>query len=211
MKKTILTCLTAIALIATPSCTTTSGNTSIGDVLGNVLGSLGSSNTASGLLNMVIGHFKIDKSELIGTWSYTAPGCAFTSENLLAKAGGNVAAENVKSKLAPAYQSVGISASNTRFVFNEDNTFNARIDGLPLSGTYTYDADSGCIKMKMAIMSMTAYITRTSSGLALTYESKKLLNVLQTVSALSSNSTIKAVGDLSKQFDGVRVGFELAK
>ncbi len=205
---------TMVALVMTvPACTTMNGTGSNGmsDVLSGVLGGLANRNTANGLLNMVIGYVKIDQRELIGTWSYSAPGCAFTSENLLAKAGGSVAAENVKSKLESAYRHVGMSASNTVFVFNEDNTFSARVDGLPMSGTYTYDADAGSIKMKMTLMSATGYITRTSSGLALTFESKKLLTVLQTVSALSGNSTVKAVGDLSKQFDGVRVGFELKK
>ena len=205
MKKIVLVAVAALTLALT-ACTTAGGSG-----LGNILSGLGSQNTINGLLNMVIGHVTISQEELIGSWAYSAPGCAFTSENLLAKAGGSVAAENVKAKLQPAYQAVGVSASNTTFVFNRDNTFNARIDGLPMSGTYTYEPTSGTLKLKMALFSVTGYITRTTSGLALTFESKKLLNVLQTVTALSGNSTVKAVGDLSKQFDGVRVGFELKK
>lgn len=205
MKKIILSIVAVVALSFTACTTTGSGS------LGNILSGLGSQNTINGLLNMVIGHVTISQEELIGSWAYSAPGCAFTSENLLAKAGGSVAAENVKAKLQPAYQAVGVSAANTTFVFNRDNSFSARIDGLPMSGTYAYEPSSGALKLKMPLFSATAYITRTTGGLALTFESKKLLTVLQTVSALSGNSTVKAVGDLSKQFEGVRVGFELAK
>jgi len=46
--------------------------------------------------------------------------------------------------------------------------------------------------------------------LALTFESKNLLKVLQAAAALSGNSTLQTVGDLSKQYDGVRLGFEMA-
>ena len=63
----------------------------LGGVLGGVLGGLGG-NTVDGLLGLVIGSVKINESDLYGAWYYTEPGCAFTSENLLAKAGGAVAA-----------------------------------------------------------------------------------------------------------------------
>lgn len=216
MKKVYISIIAALALIAS-SCGQmlgTTGSTSgggLGDVIGNVLGSLGSATTGNSLLNMVIGYIKIDQSELIGTWNYTAPGCAFTSEKLLAKAGGAVAAGQVQEKLQPVYNSIGIKSSNTYFTFTQDNKFQAKVNGIPFSGTYTYDKESASLKMNTVLLSLTGYLTRTTNGMALTFESKKLLTVLQTVSALSGNSTIQTVGDLSKQFDGVRVGFELAK
>lgn len=206
MKKIFIALIASMGLMFA-GCTTSGGLGS----LDGILNGLGGQSTINGLLNMVIGHVTISQDELIGSWHYNAPGCAFTSENLLAKAGGSVAAEKVKTKLQPAYEYVGVNASNTTFVFNRDNTFSARVDGIPMSGTYTYEPKSGTLKLKMLLMSATGYITRTTSGLALTFESKKLLSVLQTVSALSGNSTVKAVGDLSKEFDGVRVGFDLAK
>ena len=208
MKKTIYSMALLLAsMMGLASC----GTTGTGLDLGSILGGLANQGTANSLLNMVIGHIKIDQRELIGTWYYQAPGCAFTSEKLLAKAGGAVAAANVKEKLTPAYKSVGIGANNTGLTFTEDNKFSGKIDGLPLSGTYTYDAASGTLKLKMPLMSATGYITRTTSGLALTFESKKLLTVLQTASALSGSSTLQTIGDLSKEFDGARVGFELTK
>ena len=68
---------------------TGSGGT-LGSVLGGILGVLGSQNTVDGLLGLVIGSVTVQESELYGAWYYTEPGCAFTSENLLAKAGGAV-------------------------------------------------------------------------------------------------------------------------
>jgi len=182
----------------------------LGNVLGGVLGGLGSQNTIDGLLGLVIGSVKVQESELYGSWYYAEPACAFTSENLLAKAGGAVAAEHCKEKLLPVYNSLGISAQNTQFQFTQDHRFAGNVRGIPLSGTYTYDPSSGTINLKTMLFSTNAYITRTQSGLGLTFESKNLLKVLQAVAAISGNSTLQTVGDLSKQYEGVRLGFEIA-
>lgn len=189
------------------------GNGTLGDILGNVLGGvLGGlgGNTVDGLLGLVIGSVKVNESELYGSWYYTEPGCAFTSENLLAKAGGAVAAETCKEKLLPVYNTLGINSNNTQFQFTQDHQFAAKIKGIPLSGSYAFDPSSGTLKLQTMLFSSNAYITRTTSGLALTFESKNLLKVLQAVAAISGNSTLQTVGDLSKQFDGVRLGFEMA-
>ena len=182
----------------------------LGNVLGGVLGTLGSQNTVDGLLDLVIGSVKFSEQDLYGVWYYNAPACAFTSEKLLAKAGGAIAAANIQEKLAPVYNSVGISALNTAFQFTQDHQFSGNIRGIPLSGTYSFDASSGTIKLQTMLFSTNAYITRCTHGMGLTFESKNLLKVLQAAATLSGNSTLQTVGDLSKQYDGVRLGFELA-
>ena len=161
-------------------------------------------------ITSVIGLDKVSAQNLIGSWTYSGPGCAFTSENLLAKAGGAVAAETCKEKLLPVYNTLGINSNNTQFQFTQDHQFAAKIKGIPLSGSYAFDPSSGTLKLQTMLFSSNAYITRTTSGLALTFESKNLLKVLQAVAAISGNSTLQTVGDLSKQFDGVRLGFEMA-
>ena len=182
----------------------------LGGVLGGVLGGLGSQNTVDGLLDLVIGSVKFSEQDLYGTWVYYQPACAFTSENLLAKAGGAIAAANINEKLVPVYNSVGLSSQNTMFQFTQDHQFAGKIKGIPLSGTYTFDPSSGTIKLQTMLFSTNAYITRCTNGMGLTFESKNLLKVLQTIAAVSGNSTLQTVGDLSKQYDGVRLGFELA-
>lgn len=188
---------------------TASGGT-LGSVLGGILGVIGSQNTVDGLLGLVIGSVTVNESELYGAWYYTHPGCAFTSENLLAKAGGAVAAETCKDKLLPVYNTLGISSQNTQFQFSQDHQFAAYVKGIPLSGTYTYDPSTATIKVKTMLFSSNVYVTRTTHGLAFTFESKNLLKVLQTIAAMSGNSTLQTVGDLSKQFDGVRLGFDMS-
>ena len=192
-----------------------SGNGSLGDVLGSVLGGvlggLGSQNTVDGLLGLVIGSVKVQESELYGAWYYAQPACAFTSENLLAKAGGEVAAAQIEEKVKPYYDQVGISASNTQITFNQDGTFSSRIAGTNFSGTYTFDESSQQIKLKGLLLSINCYTKREINGISILFEAKKLLTVLQTMSALSGNANLQTIGDLSKQYDGVRVGFDMKR
>ena len=204
IKTTIATCLTAV-LVATgvASCGT-------GTNLGQVLSTIGSGGTLGNIFTSVIGLDKVSQQQLIGTWGYAGPGCAFTSENLLAKAGGAVAAETCKEKLQPVYNTLGISSQNTQFQFTQDHQFAAYVKGIPLSGTYTYDPSTSTIKLKTMLFSSNMYVTRTTHGLGFTFESKNLLKVLQTIAAMSGNSTLQTVGDLSKQYDGVRLGFDMA-
>jgi hypothetical protein len=47
--------------------------------------------------------------------------------------------------------------------------------------------------------------------MAILFEASKLLTVLQTMAALSGNQSVQAVGDISKTYDGLRVGFDFTK
>ena len=162
-------------------------------------------------ITSVIGLDKVSAQNLIGSWTYSGPGCAFTSENLLAKAGGEVAAAQIEQKLQPYYQQVGISASNTQITFKQDGTFSSKIAGTNFSGTYTFDESSQQIKLKGMLLSINCYTKREINGISILFEAKKLLTVLQTMSALSGNSNLQTIGDLSKQYDGVRVGFDMKR
>lgn len=207
MKKLILMVMAAFMLQA--NCNAQS----VKDVLSNILGSSTSSSNSSisDILGSVIGSSKLTAKNLVGTWKYSSPGCAFTSENLLAKAGGEIAATTVENKLKTYYNKVGIKSSNTYFTFNSDGTFTSKIDGKSWSGTYTYDESSNAIKLKGVLLSISGYATKTTNGISLLFESKKLLTLLQTVSKFSGNTTLSTLGTLSKNYNGVRMGFDMKK
>lgn len=162
-------------------------------------------------ITSVIGLDKVSAQNLVGSWTYNGPGCAFTSENLLAKAGGEVAAAQIEEKMLPYYQQVGISSSNTQITFKQDGTFSSRIAGTNFSGTYTFDEASQQIKLKGMLLSINCYTKREINGISILFEAKKLLTVLQTMSALSGNANLQTIGNLSKQYDGVRVGFDMKR
>ena len=214
---------------AAAATTTTTNNTSatvnsaatVAGVLGAILGgsnagngSNSSSNAGSiinGILNNVIGSGTFKQADLCHTWKYSKPGCAFTSENLLAKAGGEIAASKVENKLEGYYKKFGFSSSNTYFTFNTDGTFSAKIDGKAWNGTYTFDEKTHAIQLKGLLLSASGYATKTTNGISLLFDQKKLLNLIKALSAFKGSSTLSAVGSIANNYDGMQVGFEMTK
>lgn len=204
---------------------TTNSGYSAGSVVAGVLGGLlgggtttGSSSTGSsiinGILNNVIGSATFSQADLCAhTWKYSKPGCAFTSENLLAKAGGEIAASKIEEDLSKYYSKFGFSKSNTYFTFKTDGTFAAKIDGKAWSGTYTFDEKTHAIQLKGLLLSASGFATRTANGISLLFEQKKLLTLVKTLSKLNltGSTTMSAVSSIVDNYDGVRVGFEMTK
>jgi len=113
--------------------------------------------------------------------------------------------------LSTYYKKVGFSSSNTYIKFNEDGSFESKIDGKSWKGTYTFDEKTHAVQLKGLLLSASGYATKTTSGISLLFESKKLLTLVQTLTALSGNATLGTIGNISKNYDGVRVGFEMSK
>lgn len=177
--------------------------------MGQVLSAMTNGTGVVNAITSVIGLDKVSAQTLIGTWQYRSPGCAFTSENLLAKAGGEVAAVQIEEKLLPYYQQVGISANNTMITFNQDGTFSSRICGTPFSGRYTFDEATQKITLKGLLLTVNCYTKREMNGISILFEGKKLLSLLQTLAAFSGNQNLETVSEISKNYDGVRVGFDM--
>ena len=204
--------------IATSTNATSNAGSAVAGILGAVLG--GNSNSSSsagssiinGILNNVIGSGTFSKQDLCAhTWKYSKPGCAFTSENLLAQAGGEIAANKVEEKLGEYYSKFGFSSSNTYFTFKTDGTFAAKIDGKSWQGNYTFDEKTHAIQMKGLLLSMSGYATKTTNGISLLFDQTKLLNLIKTMGALKGSSTLSAIGTIANNYDGMRVGFEMTK
>ena len=201
----IMICVASICMLALTTATVVSCGA------GTFLQTVGSGGTVGNIFTSVIGLDKVTEKGLIGTWRYDSPGVAFTSENLLAKAGGEVAATKIEQELTPYFQQAGITAQNTSVVFNEDKTFRATIAGKSFGGTWSYDESLAKVTLQGLLISVNCYAKQEYGGIALLFESKKLLTVLQTVAMLSGNSTAQKVGDLSKNYDGIRLGFDMKK
>lgn len=182
------------------------GASLLSGILGGSDSTLG---TVGSVLTSVLGIDKLSSTQLVGSWRYSQPGCAFTSDNLLAQAGGEVAASQIKSKLNSVYSSVGVSSSNTAFQFDNNGQFSGKLMGVPLSGTYTYSESSGEINMKATLINLKGYVKGTTSGIALLFEGSKLLSIMQTVASMSGNGTLSAIGELSKNYNGLRLGFDM--
>lgn len=207
MKKAFFPLLAAMTLMMS-SCFstgygTTSNNSTTGSVLTNVLGAV--------LSNVLLGGMTFDQSSLLGSWNYSAPTAAFTTEQALTKAGGAAAVSSIASSLASNYSNIGINRSNTSFSFQEGNKFSAKVNGIPFSGTYTYNPQNGEIALKTATETIKGNVTKTEKGMGLMFDSTQMVNILKKEGKVSNTEAVQAVSKLAKSANGARVGFELTK
>ena len=207
MKKTSLTLLVAEALMISSCMTsglgTTSSTGSNSNVWGNVLGAV--------LGQVLLGGMTYDQSGILGSWNYNAPSAAFTTQQALTRAGGSATIANMSSSLASNYNNIGINRNNTSFSFLDGNKFSAKVNGIPFSGTYTYNAQNGEIALKTATETIKGNVTKTEKGMGLMFDSKQMTNILQKEGKVSNIAAVQAVSKLAKSADGARVGFELTK
>lgn len=202
MKKKTLIFMATVVLVLSGCMSGQSG-------LSGILGTVTNGETIGNVITSVLGLTKVTQRDILGTWKYYQPGCAFTSEQLLKKAGGEVVAAEIKTKVKPYYDKAGVSSSNTQITFSEDGKFSAIVAGRQFGGTYTYDEASAKISMKTLLFTVNCYAKKNAGSMGFLFEASKLLNVLQMLSALSGSSDLSAIGDLAKQYDGVRIGFDM--
>ena len=209
MKKTFLTLSAAMMLLLSSCMTTglgtgtTATNNSSGDVLGSVLGAV--------LSNVLFGGSLFDQSSMLGNWNYSAPSAAFTTEKTLTNAGGTTAIANMNSSLASNYNNIGITRNNTSFSFLAGNKFSAKVNGIPFSGTYTYNPQNGEISLKTSTETIKGNVIKTAKGMGLMFDSTQMANILQKEGKVSNTTAVQAVSQLAKSADGARVGFELTR
>ena len=202
MKKKTLIFMATVVLVLSGCMSGQSG-------LSGILGTVTNGETIGNVITSVLGLTKVTQRDILGTWKYYQPGCAFTSEQLLKKAGGEVVAAEIKTKVKPYYDKAGVNSSNTQITFSEDGKFSAIVAGKQFSGTYTYDEASAKISMKTLLFTVNCYAKKNAGSMGFLFEASKLLTVLQMLSALSGSSDLSAIGDLAKQYDGVRIGFDM--
>ena len=90
----------------------------------------------SGVANAVANKVTGESASLTGTWAYVGPDCKFESDNLLAKAGGEVAAKQVEDKMSGVLEKLGFKEGTT-YTFNADSTYTSVVGGKTVNGTYS--------------------------------------------------------------------------
>ncbi len=226
MKKiSILAAFVAASLTFTSCFTTGPGTTSstgsdAGSVLGGILGQGGISQTGGDILGNIIGGLLtkgLTEQSIYGTWVYQSPEVRFESENLLAKAGGQVVAGNIERKLESYLTKVGIKKGVTTYTFNEDKTYAITTGGKIVSqGTYTFNAKSLTLKMQgtMGLLNQNCTVGMDGTNLCFLYDADKLLSVMNSVGSVlgqvsSGAGTVASV--LGDNYKGMKVGLAMSK
>jgi len=166
----------------------------------------------TGVAKAVVGDKATTESSIIGTWKYVGPQCQFESENLLAKAGGEVAAKEVEEKMQIVYDKVGMNGC--QYTFNEDGTYSYTVKKRTTSGTYTFDNEAKTITMKGKLgVKTVAHVTVTGNDMSLVFNADKLMSVLKLITGATSkvNSTAATINSVAGTYDGLMLGFELKK
>ena len=166
----------------------------------------------TGVAKAVVGDKATTSSSIIGTWKYVGPQCQFESENLLAKAGGEVAAKEVEEKMQTVYDRIGMSGCE--YTFNEDGTYSYTLKKRTMSGTYTFDDKEKTITMKGKLgVKTVAHVTVTGNDMSLVFNADKLMSVLTTITGTVSkvNSTAATINSVAGSYDGLMLGFDLKK
>ncbi|MBP3821838.1 MAG: DUF4923 family protein [Bacteroidaceae bacterium] len=227
MKKNIITAAILAASLTLSSCGTTGAN-ALGSILGGAAGTTtGTTDTGSVLgsagatiLNSLLGSIlssSLTEQSIVGSWTYQQPEVRFESENLLAKAGGEVAASSIEQKLNTYLSKVGITKGATTYTFKEDKTFAISTGSKTIStGTYTFDANSKTLTLQgsLGLLNQTCTVGMDGTNLCLLYDADKLLTAVNAVGGVlgKANSTLGSITKLlGNSYQGMKLGFQLAK
>ena len=183
----------------------------------NAIGSLFGGNkktstvaTVVKILGSVLGQFydTTTKTALVGKWSYDEPAIQFESENLLKKAGGAVASQGVADKLVPYFEKVGFKQGSLALELREDNTCTYTIGGNSFDGTYEFNDAEKKLTLKTPLFPLpAAYLSVVGDQMAMTFDSSKLLSLVQIVGQVTNQPSLSAISNLAESYDGMKTGF----
>ena len=177
-------------------------------------------NTGGNMLTNLVGNLlnggTVSERDLVGTWTYNGVSCVFESQNFLAQAGGVAASSALEAKIDEQLKRYGISKGVTRFTFNADKTFTATLNGRNMSGTYSLDPSTKTLRLQFVggLLNLQPQVARNGNGIALLFESDKLLGLLGTASSFlgkMGNSNLAMVSSLLGNYQGMRIGLKLSK
>lgn len=215
MRKPIIMAALLSTLLLSSCGTTSLGTQGTGLFSGANAGTTGGAASALGsvLTNLLGGSSAVTASDLQGTWTYRKADCVFETQNLLLKAGGEMAAAKIESQLESQLGKVGITPGACSFTFNSDGTYVATIGQYNLTGNYTLNTKSNTLTMTYlaGIGRISPKVVKTGASISLLFEGDKLLSMVQKVGKLSSNSTVNSLSSLINSYDGMLVGMQLSK
>lgn len=204
--------IVAIAVLCS-LCGSQNAHADLKDFLGKIGGD---SNAIGGITNVIadIVGGDIELKDLTGSWAYVAPAVSFKSDNLLKKAGGAAAAAKIEKEIEPYYQKAGLTGLT--MTFNADSTFVMKVKRMELKGNVTKDKNGQYLFEfkafgKIKTGSMTAQMSRSGKNVKLTFDVSKLISLVEKISAISGNASIKGLSALLSSYDGLNAGFELKK
>lgn len=174
---------------------------------------------AAGILGAVLGSIlgqnnQISQEQLVGTWTYNGSACKFESENLLKQAGGDFIASSVEGKIDDTFSKIGIQKGTSSITFASDGTCQYAMGDRVIAGTYEFDQATGKLTVigTVGLVKTEGYVVKDSdNSINVLYDADKLLDLVNMISAKTSNTSIKTISSLLGSYDGIKVGMNLTK
>ena len=174
-----------------------------------------SSSAVKDAITAVTGGKSVTATNLVGTWSYVNPAVALESNNVLKNVTGSVASAEVEKKLNAYCEKVGLKEGALVYTFNADSTFSCLYKKKTIAGTYSLNQSAKTVTLKfgknLSLNTFTAHVLLGSGKLDLLFNVDKLFSLLDKLSTMTNNSTLKLANSLASQYDSIKVGLELKK
>lgn len=159
---------------------------------------------------------KVDLFTVEGEWAYVKPDFKLESDNLLSKAGGELAAKKMEEKAADLMAKVGFTEQSV-FSFNNDSTYTLSNGKRTLKGTYSLNKETKEIIMTPRFgKSFTGKVVKNAldpKKMSLLFHADNLMSFVKGISGAlaqrSNNKTISAANALLNNYSGAMFGFEL--
>ncbi len=190
------------------------GQTASAQSLKGILGKVAGNSTITDIVEQATG-INLSKGDIKGTWNYTGIAVKLESENLVKSAAAGVAAGQVEEKLDEYLSKIGLKEGAFSFTFNEDNTFTTKVKGKSFNGTYTLSDDGTSLTLHygktISSKGFTTNVSIKNTTFEILFEADRLLDLLVKITSATNNSTLKTIGTLAGQYDGMKIGLELQK
>ena len=196
--------IAVIAATAVAAPATASADSKL-DMLGDAL---------SGLAEGVFTKSNLQLEDIVGEWTSTGSAVCFQGDDFLKKAGGAAASKVVEEKIDPYYKKLGLD--NAVLMVNEDGTFKIVAKKLSLSGVATANGD-GTFNFnfkalgKINLGSIKAYVQKSGSNIDVTFDVKKLKNLVSAIAKTTNISLAKTAASVLDSYDGLCVGFKMKR
>lgn len=214
MKKTLICAFLAAASLSLSSCGSLGSMGQKSSSATTAQDGSGTSLLQNALSKLLGNSDKLTKADLIGTWKYSKPDCRFEDENLLKKAGGEVAAREVESKLSETFAKYGFTGSSVSVTFEESGNCQLTAAGHSMPMKYTLDEENRLVTFTgaLGLTNFSATVCKSGSNkLSLLLDGDKLLSLVSLVGSYSNSTTVKTLSSLLGSYDGMKVGMELSK
>ena len=207
-----------VSIVALAVAFTVSANAQ--SMLGNFLGTLTSSDTASNVLNALTGTVYSAPISLNGTYTYN--GCAISATSseggIVANLAGSAATSGLEAKADEILAKVGIAPGAMKFTFNNtDETFVLNVGSLSIPGTYKVGQGEKTVTLTfgktLQFFCMTGTLESSLNGAKMLFPANAAVNLLKKIVGKlgESSSSLSAISKLADGYDSFKVGFKLSK